>query len=32
MLARIRQHYCRLADMGRGELGNLEEALAADSD
>jgi low affinity Fe/Cu permease len=31
-LARIRQHYCRLADAGRGELDNVEEALAADPD
>ncbi|MBB6247144.1 low affinity iron permease family protein [Rhodanobacter sp. A1T4] len=31
-LARIRRHYCRLADMGRGELDNLEQALAADPD
>jgi low affinity Fe/Cu permease len=29
-LARIREHYCRLADKGRSELNNLEEALAAD--
>lgn len=31
-LARIRQHYCRLADKGRSELDNVEEALAADPD
>ncbi|NYE28361.1 low affinity Fe/Cu permease [Rhodanobacter sp. K2T2] len=31
-LARIRKHYCRLADQGRGELDNVEEALAADTD
>lgn len=29
-LARIREHYCRLADKGRSELDNVEEALAAD--
>ena len=29
-LARIREHYCRLADKGRSELNNLEGALAAD--
>jgi low affinity Fe/Cu permease len=31
-LARIRLHYCRLADAGRGELDNVEKALAADPD
>jgi len=31
-LARIRQHYCRLADKSRSELDNVEEALAADPD
>jgi low affinity Fe/Cu permease len=31
-LARIRKHYCRLADKGRSELNNVEEALAADPD
>ena len=31
-LARIREHYCRLADKGRSELNNVEQALAADSD
>jgi low affinity Fe/Cu permease len=31
-LTRIRQHYCRLADKGRSELDNVEEALAADPD
>jgi low affinity Fe/Cu permease len=31
-LERIRIHYCRLADKGRSELDNVEEALAADPD
>jgi low affinity Fe/Cu permease len=31
-LTRIRRHYCRLADKGRSELDNVEEALAADPD
>jgi low affinity Fe/Cu permease len=31
-LARIREHYCRLADKGRSELNNVEQALAADPD
>ncbi|HET6431007.1 low affinity iron permease family protein [Dyella sp.] len=29
-LARIRAHYCRLAEKGRSELDNVEEALAAE--
>ena len=29
-LDRIRRHYCRLAERGRGELENVEEALAAE--
>ena len=31
-LERIRGHYCRLAEKGRSELDNVEEALAADPD
>ncbi len=31
-LERIRRHYCNLAEKGRSELDNVEEALAADPD
>ena len=31
-LTRIRLHYCRLAEKGRDELDNVEEALAAEPD
>jgi low affinity Fe/Cu permease len=31
-LTRIRLHYCHLAEKGRSELDNLEEALTADPD
>ncbi len=31
-LERIRVHYCRLAEKGRSELDNVEEALAAEPD
>jgi low affinity Fe/Cu permease len=31
-LERIRGHYCRLAEKGRGELEDVERALAADPD
>lgn len=31
-LKRIREHYCRLAEKGRGELDNVEEALADDDE
>jgi low affinity Fe/Cu permease len=31
-LERIRRHYCRLAEKGRGELDDIEQALAADRD
>jgi low affinity Fe/Cu permease len=31
-LQRIRAHYCRLADKGRSELDNVEQALAAEPD
>ena len=31
-LERIRKHYCRLAERGRGELKNVEEALGDEDD